>query len=383
MIHMKKALCTLLLILNLLTLVSCAGQVMAQSPDETEGESLLVAKEPETSESETETEMGEKTEIRYENLEIAVGDSYPLDLPEGTWTTSNQAVATMDPHNTLSGLSAGKTWLSATLDGTLYAIPVTVTEKMALPEEEKEAESKKDKYRILVNKTHNYVAIYAWGDEELEHPLRAMICSTGKNSPSKTYTLGSRKVWNRLYGYVWGKYATVITGDFLFHSVPFAKKDSSTLLVGEYNKLGTTASAGCIRMTVEGAKWIYDYCKPGSKVIFTTADKPCPLPLDPAIHVKGESGWDPTDPDESNPWHKKKPVLEATDCLVALGEELDVSTLFHATDTAGNDISDRVEVTGKVDSRTPGIYRLEASVTDELGKSATAGIYVRVVAPKN
>ncbi|MBQ6990032.1 MAG: DUF5011 domain-containing protein, partial [Clostridia bacterium] len=123
--------------------------------------------------------------------------------------------------------------------------------------------------------------------------------------------------------------------------------------------------------------------KPGSKVIFTTEDKPCPLPLDPAIHVKGELGWDPTDPDESNPWHKEKPVLEATDCLVALGEEMDVSTLFHATDTAGNDISDRVEVTGKVDTQTPGIYRLEARVTDDLGKSATAGIYVRVVAPKN
>ncbi|MBR6763538.1 MAG: Ig-like domain-containing protein, partial [Clostridia bacterium] len=227
MIHMKKILSILLLFASLITLASCARAEAAQVPEEIQPEILVTETEPET----TETEAEKSPAIAYEILEIAQGDRYTLDLPKGEWSVSNSDVAEIDQFGELTGLAAGKTWLSATLDGTLCTIPVTVIAQEDEPEDE-EPTSKKAKYRILVNKTHNYVAIYAWGDEELEHPLRAMICSTGKNSPSKTYTLGSRKVWNRLYGYVWGKYATVITGDFLFHSVPFAKKDSSTLLVG-------------------------------------------------------------------------------------------------------------------------------------------------------
>ncbi|MBR5868955.1 MAG: L,D-transpeptidase family protein, partial [Clostridia bacterium] len=315
-------------------------------------------------------------------LEIAVGESHSLDLPKGEWAVSNPDVAAMDQWGNLTGLAAGKTWLAATIDGELCTIPVTV-KSLSEPEDRKEPSGKKAKYRIVVNKARNYVVIYAWKDEELSNPLRAMVCSTGKNTPNGTYSLKSRKVWNRLYGYVWGKYATVITGDFLFHSVPFEEMDSSTLLVEEYNKLGTTASAGCIRMTVEGAKWIYDYCKPGSRVIFTKEDVACPIPVEPAIHVNDKSGWDPTDPDEKNPWHKKSPSLEAADQMVALGESIDLSTIFTAKDSAGNDITDRVEIVGSVDTAVPGIYLLEGTVTDDLGKSAAAHIYLRVVAPKN
>ena len=379
LIHMKKILSILLLFASLITLASCARAEAAQVPEEIQPEILVTETEPET----TETEAEKSPAIAYEILEIAQGDRYTLDLPKGEWSVSNSDVAEIDQFGELTGLAAGKTWLSATLDGTLYTIPVTVIAEEDEPEE-KEPASKKAKYRIVVNKTHNYVVIYAFDDEKLENPLRAMICSTGKNSPGKTYTLGSRKVWNRLYGYVWGKYATVITGDFLFHSVPFGEKDSSTLLAGEYNKLGTTASAGCIRMTVEGAKWIYDYCERGSKVIFTTEDKPCPLPIEPAIHVNDKSGWDPTDPDEDNPWRKRNPTLTAVaGNLVALGDELDIASRFAATDSAGNDISDRVEIKGSVDTNVPGIYLVEARVTDDLDKTAEARVYLRVVAPKN
>ena len=38
------------------------------------------------------------------------------------------------------------------------------------------------------------------------------------------------------------------------------------LRASNYNKLGSAASAGCIRMTVADAKWLYDYAAVGSSV---------------------------------------------------------------------------------------------------------------------
>ena len=53
--------------------------------------------------------------------------------------------------------------------------------------------------------------------------------------------------------------ATQITGNILFHSVPYTEKyNNASLEYWEYDKLGTSASLGCIRLTVKNAKWIYD-----------------------------------------------------------------------------------------------------------------------------
>jgi lipoprotein-anchoring transpeptidase ErfK/SrfK len=68
-----------------------------------------------------------------------------------------------------------------------------------------------------------------------------------------------------LCGNVYGQYACRITGSILFHSVPYEKQDKSTLEWWEYDKLGETASLGCIRLTVEDAKWIYDNCAKGTR----------------------------------------------------------------------------------------------------------------------
>ncbi|MBR4866914.1 MAG: hypothetical protein IKU11_09505, partial [Clostridia bacterium] len=149
---MKKILSILLLFASLLTLASCTGAAAAQVPEETQPEYLVDETESETAE----IQAAESPIIAYEFLEIALGDRYTLDLPKGEWSVSNPDVAEIDRFGELAGLAAGKTWLSATLDGTLYTIPVTVIAEEDEPEE-KEPASKKAKYRIVVNKTHNYV----------------------------------------------------------------------------------------------------------------------------------------------------------------------------------------------------------------------------------
>ncbi len=164
-------------------------------------------------------------------------------------------------------------------------------------------------YYITVNLTDNIVTVYE-KDTEGNYiiPKKAFLCSGGESTPEGTFCTTEKYDWRFLFGDVWGQYATRITGHYLFHSVPYFEKDKSTLEYEEYNKLGKTASMGCIRLTVEASKWIYDNCPIGTTVKMYRGEKE--EPLQPAAVQKlnvndvARRGWDPTDPDVKNPWRK-------------------------------------------------------------------------------
>lgn len=64
---------------------------------------------------------------------------------------------------------------------------------------------------------------------------------------------------------------------------------------------------GCVRLTVEDAKWIADNCPSGTTVEIYDDDDPGPLGKPEAALIDTDSpnkGWDPTDPDVENPWHQ-------------------------------------------------------------------------------
>lgn len=189
-----------------------------------------------------------------------------------------------------------------------------------VPEEPEEEPKETDDipYYIKVNNKANVVTIYkkdANGNYTI--PYKAMICSIGKATPEagNIYTIPGgtwdRWTWGQMVGGVWAQYYTRIKGSILFHSVPYTAKDKSTLEYWEYDKLGTKASAGCIRLTVEDAKWIYDNCKPGTKVEFYESSDPGPLGKPTTKIISNEAeyvrGWDPTDPDSRNPWKTYTP----------------------------------------------------------------------------
>ena len=165
-------------------------------------------------------------------------------------------------------------------------------------------------YYIKINRKQNCITIYT-SDENGEYtvPYKAMICSTGlyNATPRGTFHLSTKYLWRELYGKVYGQYATRITGGVLFHSVPYYKKSKSALCTEKYNKLGQQASMGCVRLTVEDAKWIADNCPSGTTVEIYDDDDPGPLGKPEATHIDTDSpnkGWDPTDPDVENPWHQ-------------------------------------------------------------------------------
>lgn len=140
-------------------------------------------------------------------------------------------------------------------------------------------------------------------------PYKSMVCSCGIATPKKgTYNLNYKYRWLALMGGVYGQYCTRITGNILFHSVPYLRNgDESSLEYWEYDKLGTSASAGCIRLTVEDAKWIYENCSSNTRVTFFSSNDTGPLgkPSSAKISNSSERNWDPTDSNPNNPWNKK------------------------------------------------------------------------------
>ncbi|MBR6252353.1 MAG: L,D-transpeptidase [Clostridia bacterium] len=165
-------------------------------------------------------------------------------------------------------------------------------------------------YYVKVNIAQNVVNVYG-KDESGDYSIfeKVMLCSTGKSTPKagKKYKLTSYRVtWNKLIGGVYGQYAVQINGNILFHSVPYSKKNKSALEYEEYDKLGQSASLGCIRLCVADAKWVYDNVWAGTTVEFYEDDNPGPggkpelAPISDNLDCRN---WDPTDYTDGNPWH--------------------------------------------------------------------------------
>lgn len=163
-------------------------------------------------------------------------------------------------------------------------------------------------YYITVNVQANTVTVYTLDEKGYYSiPCKAMICSTGPATPtSGVYGLGEQHRWHYLFGDVYGQYTTQITGNILFHSVPYTVYgDPSSLEYWEFDKLGTASSMGCIRLQVKDAKWIYDNYSSIYAVEFYNNDDPGPLGKPSAPMISDNEacrGWDPTDPDPNNPW---------------------------------------------------------------------------------
>lgn len=121
--------------------------------------------------------------------------------------------------------------------------------------------------RIKVSTTKQNVTVYDANNQI----IKSFVCSTGLNgadteTPSGTYEVAERgeSFFSQTYqegAYYW----TQFYGDYLFHSIPF--DSNRELESAEAAKLGTKASHGCVRLSIEDAKWIYDNIPRGTVVV--------------------------------------------------------------------------------------------------------------------
>lgn len=162
---------------------------------------------------------------------------------------------------------------------------------------------KQSSYYITVNRVKCQVTVYAKdGANGYVIPVKTFTCSVGlpaadTATPTGTYRTSAKYPVKELMGPSWGKWATRIVGGVLFHSVACSNPDPTySLPAGEYNKLGSPASHGCVRLNVRDAKWIYDNCALGTTVRIGDNEIKTPFDKPATIKIPASQNWDPTDP---------------------------------------------------------------------------------------
>ncbi len=126
-------------------------------------------------------------------------------------------------------------------------------------------------YRVEVSISDQTVSVYALNDKGGYDLQKTFTCSTGlHDSTPRGVFLNGHPVnrWHRFEKFnCWAQYSFEVTGDIMFHSVIYSSDNENSLRSGSLHALGNPASHGCIRLTVEDAKWLYEHCKRGSVVI--------------------------------------------------------------------------------------------------------------------
>lgn len=235
-------------------------------------------------------------------------------------------------------------------------------------------------YYLKINKGTNVVTVYRQDGT----PYTAFTCSIGYATPVGTFYTLNKYRWHTLQGPCYGQYCTRITGSILFHSVWYYQQSKNAQSYREYNKLGTTASHGCCRLTVAAGKWIYENCPLRTKVIiFNGSAKDDPLGKPKTIKVKGSRGWDPTDPASDNPYKtgSAKPKITVSKKVLAYGSKFGDGNMT-CVDSGGFDITKWVRKSGKVNTKKVGSYRVTYSVVDSFGRSAAKTVTYKVVDKK-
>lgn len=225
--------------------------------------------------------------------------------------------------------------------------------------------------------------------EDTYKPYKVFLCSAGKSTPVGKFHIYEKRRWYALVESTWGQYSARFKGPYLFHSVPYDRADPATLFNEEFNKLGKTASHGCIRLAVQDAKWIYDNCGMGTEVAVYRSKNPGPLGKPAGIKVKKKGqGYDPTDCwSRNNPYNKKKPqIIGAKNKTIPYGEDTyDPRQGIRAKGTTGYKITGmkvktkiryqatsngRYKKVKRVDARKSGIYEITYKITDAIGRKA-------------
>jgi lipoprotein-anchoring transpeptidase ErfK/SrfK len=111
-------------------------------------------------------------------------------------------------------------------------------------------------YFIWIDTTHQRVNVFK-GSNRKWNLVKSVVCSSGKASTPTVkgnFTVGRKGAYFIADGGARCKYYTQIKGNYLFHSVLYDNKGKHII----DNTLGVPVSHGCVRLSLENAKFIYN-----------------------------------------------------------------------------------------------------------------------------
>lgn len=171
--------------------------------------------------------------------------------------------------------------------------PIAADDSMFTPDD-----NLQNKYYIIIDKEDFTIGIFTY-DEDREYTklVAAYPCAIGRSSRMTAlgvFEISSKGAWKRWNSTQYSPYYTKYTAGVYIHGPIYRSKRFDSLLYKSYNAIGTAATSGCIRTTVEAAMWIYYECPAGTVIeVVESSDKVDhveKLPLD-----DNYPRWDPTD----------------------------------------------------------------------------------------
>ncbi len=336
-------------------------------------------------------------EFAWMDVNIKIDYEYALQ-----WTSSNPKIATVDSSGRVDAVSPGKATITAHAKKASVDFNVTVLEgkpeKLLMSnaivsndttvKENSLSEKDANLYRILINGQTNCATVFTYNADGVYNvAVRSMVCSVGKNGLTleDSYLLSSKDRWNSEDDKYYQYYCTFSneTQELVMSSSSYESQSAARLIAEDFNKLGTAYTEGNIRLCADDAKWIYDNCPEGTAIKVTyssknsTLGKPSPLRIP---ENSKNSGWDPTDSHEDNPYRKLKPSFEGVDnTYVCLNGVFDAYSGVVAYDSCGNVVSDKITIDGNVICSKEGVYIITYRYTDNLGRTGRADRLVTVL----
>ncbi|MCT4593429.1 MAG: L,D-transpeptidase family protein [Anaeromicrobium sp.] len=146
----------------------------------------------------------------------------------------------------------------------IYEEVLTEKEKLEALINERDFTSKTN-YYIWINTKANVVYVFE-GENKNWNLTKTMVCTDGKASTPTikgNFTITGRALWLTSYnGKVRAKYKVKFFGHYYFHSVLFDSRGKNIV----DSRLGQSLSHGCVRLSVDDAKWVYDNMNDGTGV---------------------------------------------------------------------------------------------------------------------
>ena len=208
-------------------------------------------------------------------------------VPDGDWgAKTSRAVQKMvgtkvDGEFGKNSVMALQKWINAKAFAntpTSAQKPVTATKPTTSTTNITKPKATLKSYRIDVDLTNQICTVYGVYSDGSAKPIMSEFVSTarkGKKTPAGNFKIqgasGGRKAKLRTAKMSSGKsYAEFLcrfTGSKCMHTVPYkSRQTTGHVNKTEFNKLGKTASAGCVRMPWKMAKFIYEKCPIGTPV---------------------------------------------------------------------------------------------------------------------
>ncbi|MBN2879747.1 MAG: L,D-transpeptidase family protein [Clostridia bacterium] len=207
-----------------------------------------------------------------------------------------------------------------------------LTEQTPAPIDENSTEIK-NTYMIIVDKADFTFGIFTY-DNKGEYTVLVTAFPTAigysdRMTPNGTFEISSKGEWKSWSTGSFSPYYTRFTSGLYFHGAVYSSKRNDTMYKSFYNEIGTASSSGCLRTTIEGAKWVYYNCPAGTVVkIVSSSDeveKVIKTPLDPYY-----PRWDPTDSEKPS----LSPPEVTTNALLMIDEggSASLTDLLNAVD---------------------------------------------------